>query len=781
MSYQQHQPQLSVNSVQSLVEPTTPPLGQMSNRQNHQRAQSLDLSGFNQFIAGNSPMMPMSLSPSTPSAIGPMGLGCSLGGIPGAISIPQSLSSSFGAPPNTTDIPNPSLPAATATVTNSGPNGRSKFGSMPLISELDLSSGPNQPLAAADLAHSNSRVSLPLRTVSGSTTSSSISTGNSLANSIMNTESGNASSGLAPVELSLIPLEDLDYVKLATDQFGCRFLQKKLENAQESQTVRDIMYQQLQPFFLDLILDPFGNYLVQKLCEYLTSDQKTKLIQSIYPNVFQISVNQYGTRSLQKIIDSVDTEAQIDMIILGFSKQYTSIEQVVVLINDLNGNHVVQKCIFKFPPSKFDFIIDAIVENNNIINISTHKHGCCVLQKLLSVCTLQQIFKISVRIVQFLSGLINDQFGNYIIQFLLDIKELDFYLLREIFDRLSTELCQLSCLKFSSNVVEKFIKKLFAIVQGFVNSKTPKGIDDVTSTAMSILLTTVDIFTVNLNVLIRDNFGNYALQTMLDAKNYSHFLEYPQRAYVARSVECLRFSQEFALKIGNLVILTKELLPSIKTTSYAKKIKMKVKTYAELTGIAFTDLSPKKTSNNANPNAYQSNYHRKQHSRNLSLPANAFRHRRMSSSTSMSNGMKPPYSVQSYTPSINGYGVMDNAVAQQGSSPYSNTPTRALSTRRQGPQRYYNEHNKSDNSIVTQPPLAMNNSYYAVPYVTGAQSTNALRESQPSQLQGPPQPNPSSQYVGFTSLPTLGSASEGPQGTMNNQNIYDLGFDFIPH
>lgn len=49
------------------------------------------------------------------------------------------------------------------------------------------------------------------------------------------------------------------------------------------------------------------------------------------------------------------------------------------------------------------------------------------------------------------------------------------------------------------------------------------------------------------------------------------------------------------MKIGNLIVLTKELLPSIKTTSYAKKIKLKVKAYAEATGIPFTDISPQVT------------------------------------------------------------------------------------------------------------------------------------------------------------------------------------------
>lgn len=460
------------------------------------------------------------------------------------------------------------------------------------------------------------------------------------------------------------PLEDLNYLKLATDQFGCRFLQKKLEsnNTMESNLVRDLMFDQIKTSFLNLILDPFGNYLIQKLCEFLTSDQKLVLIKSIYQHVFKISINQYGTRSLQKIIDSVDNEQQIDLIINGFSPEFTSIEQVVTLINDLNGNHVIQKCIFKFPSTKFDFIINAIIEKNNIITISTHKHGCCVLQKLLNVCTLQQIYTISLKIIQFLPGLINDQFGNYIIQFLLDIKELDYYLLNELFNKLSNELIQLSCLKFSSNVIEKFIKKLFNIINSSIKGLfLPNINDDVVNQTMNILLTIIDCFTINLNILIRDNYGNYALQTLLDVKNYNIMLNYPDNLMIIENNKFVSFSIDFTNKISNLILLTKDLLPSIKTTSYAKKIKLKVRAYIELTGITSNDLKNNLTrgssissgtssnngsNNNLNPlltpenninnnNTTTSNNKSRQHQRHFSLPANAY-HRRNSSVASNS-------------------------------------------------------------------------------------------------------------------------------------------------
>ncbi|CCK71181.1 Mpt5p KNAG_0G01230 [Huiozyma naganishii CBS 8797] len=573
MSYNHHQPQLSINSVQSLVEPVTPPpLGQMNNKKNHQKTQSLDLSGFNQFINAQSPLVP--IDPTT--SVLQLGI---------------------------------------------APTASSYSSNLPLIDEF-ASSG-NDGARAPTLASASASASAPTSKKSKATEKKA------RAGFVTDAKEGVPSMN----EIMSTPLKDLDYAKLATDQFGCRFLQKKLESSsiEESNLVRDLMFEQVKPFLLNLILDPFGNYLIQKSCDFLTVDQRTVLIESIYQHVFKISINQYGTRSLQKIIDTVDNDQQINLIVKGFSPEFTPIEQVVTLINDLNGNHVIQKCIFKFPSSKFDFIINAIIKNNNIITISTHKHGCCVLQKLLSVCTLQQIFSISVKIIEFLPGLINDQFGNYIIQFLFDIKELDFFLLNEVFNKLANELCQLSCLKFSSNVVEKFIKKLFGIITGFMQGEyIPNVNDDIVNNTMNILLAIIDIFTTNLNVLIRDNFGNYALQTLLDVKNYNMMLDYPDNNSASFALaKHSAFCHDFTVKITALVAATKELLPSIKTTSYAKKIKLKVKAYSELAGVNVSDMQTTKppAPNNVEAKATNQRNNPKSHQRHFSLPANAYHKR----------------------------------------------------------------------------------------------------------------------------------------------------------
>jgi hypothetical protein len=51
---------------------------------------------------------------------------------------------------------------------------------------------------------------------------------------------------------------------------------------------------------------------------------------------------------------------------------------VVTLIKDLNGNHVVQRCLQRLSAADAQFIYDAA--GAHCVEIATHRHGCCVLQ-----------------------------------------------------------------------------------------------------------------------------------------------------------------------------------------------------------------------------------------------------------------------------------------------------------------------------------------------------------------------------------------------------------------
>jgi hypothetical protein len=60
-------------------------------------------------------------------------------------------------------------------------------------------------------------------------------------------------------------------------------------------------------------LDPFGNYLCQKLYEMSPQFERNLLMNIIKSNVAQIAMNVHGTRALQKIIDCSSDSMEEDL------------------------------------------------------------------------------------------------------------------------------------------------------------------------------------------------------------------------------------------------------------------------------------------------------------------------------------------------------------------------------------------------------------------------------------------------------------------------------------
>ena len=88
---------------------------------------------------------------------------------------------------------------------------------------------------------------------------------------------------------------------LCQDQNGCRYLQKKLE--EENSVNIDLIFVEVSAHFVELMIDPFGNYLCQKLLEYCSEEQRDTLIDTISPKLVDIALDVHGTRAVQKMID----------------------------------------------------------------------------------------------------------------------------------------------------------------------------------------------------------------------------------------------------------------------------------------------------------------------------------------------------------------------------------------------------------------------------------------------------------------------------------------------
>ena len=89
---------------------------------------------------------------------------------------------------------------------------------------------------------------------------------------------------------------------MAKDQHGCRFLQRKF--AEGTQEEIEMIFDEIIDHIVELMTDPFGNYLVQKLLEVCNKDQQTKILKSVTRNpeeLVSISCDMHGFASLTSL------------------------------------------------------------------------------------------------------------------------------------------------------------------------------------------------------------------------------------------------------------------------------------------------------------------------------------------------------------------------------------------------------------------------------------------------------------------------------------------------
>jgi len=120
------------------------------------------------------------------------------------------------------------------------------------------------------------------------------------------------------------------------------------------------------------------------------------------------------------------------------------------LLKDLNGIHVIQKIITSLPEIN-NYIYEILY--TNFVTISTNKNGCCALQKCLEFADKNQKNNLIELIIKNSILLMTDQFGNYVIQYLISLQEQ--ILNEKIINSFCSNIEYLSKQKYASNVIEK--------------------------------------------------------------------------------------------------------------------------------------------------------------------------------------------------------------------------------------------------------------------------------------------------------------------------------------
>ena len=295
-------------------------------------------------------------------------------------------------------------------------------------------------------------------------------------------------SNISKISYNSMSLNDLlnNIEKISENQSGCRLLQNKL---QQNSDRADDFYKSIKSknILKKITFDSFGNYFIQKLLDYISSDLISEFfINIICPSFMEISLNPHGSRVIQKLLERIYNNQNL-MKIFNECLQNSMLE---IFLNQ-SSTHIIIKYIslIKYPNNQivYKYIVD------NIYYIATHKHSCCTLQKCLNEGNNTQRKEILISLANISSQLFADQYGNYAIQFALSLKdeEANKIIISNYLGNFQENISN----KISSNVYEKVLEycdfntKQY-IIKSLCNFETVKK-------------------------LLYDTYGNYVLQKTL--------------------------------------------------------------------------------------------------------------------------------------------------------------------------------------------------------------------------------------------------------------------------
>ncbi|KAK9071034.1 hypothetical protein SSX86_009602 [Deinandra increscens subsp. villosa] len=273
---------------------------------------------------------------------------------------------------------------------------------------------------------------------------------------------------------------------MAKDQHGCRLLQKIFDDGNPQHV--QIVFDEIIGHVVELMINPFGNYFMQKLLDVCTEEQRMRILISITHEpreLVQISLNTHGTRVVQKLIETLKTRQQIKLVISAIEPGFLD------LIKDLNGNHVIQRCLQCFRYEDNKFIFEAATKF--CFEIATHQHGCCVLQRCINHSTGEDREKLVSEVSKNGILLAQDAFGNYAVQYILELQIPS--AVSKLTSQFKGNYVHLATQKFSSHVVEKCL----AVLDGQIRSTIIRELISATQ----------------FEQLLQDPHANYVVQTAL--------------------------------------------------------------------------------------------------------------------------------------------------------------------------------------------------------------------------------------------------------------------------
>ena len=196
-------------------------------------------------------------------------------------------------------------------------------------------------------------------------------------------------------------------------QKATKQLQKSL--GEEPKETIDLIVKVLKGNFRLVITNKNGNYFCSDLLKVCDQSQRIEILKELSPFISEDCSHEFGTHPIQHLIELSSSEEEYKLLLASFNDY----NKVLLASLNQNGSFVIQKLIVNIPEKvrlKFNQIFVQF-----ICILSRDMYGLCAVKKFIGYTKNEEIVKqIFNTIIKNFVSISSNQYGNYLIQYLLE-------------------------------------------------------------------------------------------------------------------------------------------------------------------------------------------------------------------------------------------------------------------------------------------------------------------------------------------------------------------------
>ncbi|KAL6719701.1 mRNA binding protein puf3 [Lecanora helva] len=205
-------------------------------------------------------------------------------------------------------------------------------------------------------------------------------------------------------------------VALSTQMYGCRVVQKALEHILTDQQAQ--LIKELEGKVIQCVKDQNGNHVVQKAIERVPAEHIQFILNAFTGQVRDLATHSYGCRVIQRMLEHCEEPTQSAVL----QEIHASASSLIL---DQFGNYVAQHIIEHGRQEDRVKLINLVI--TQLANFSKHKFASNVVEKSIQHGSKEERDQIVATLTVLndkgespSQSLIRDQYGNYVIQKLLN-------------------------------------------------------------------------------------------------------------------------------------------------------------------------------------------------------------------------------------------------------------------------------------------------------------------------------------------------------------------------